>query len=47
MALEAVADMALRTFALRPAARAIPRPYLDKHYLRKHGRNAYYGQKAP
>ena len=44
-ALEAVANMARQTFALNPNAERIP-PYLaEKHYLRKHGPNAYYGQK--
>jgi L-ribulose-5-phosphate 4-epimerase len=42
--LEFAAQMALNTFALNAAASAIPQPLLDKHFLRKHGRNAYYGQ---
>ena len=41
--LETVADMALKTLALDPAA-AMPGYILDKHYLRKHGPDAYYGQ---
>ena len=41
--MEAVADMALRTFFLNPDA-ALPQYVLDKHYMRKHGPNAYYGQ---
>lgn len=44
-ALEAVADMALRTLSIEPAAAGIPRHLLDKHFLRKHGKDAYYGQK--
>lgn len=44
VALEAAADMALRTFQLNPAAVAIPKHLLDKHFLRKHGTAAYYGQ---
>lgn len=42
--LETVADMAQRTIALDPAAR-MPQYLLDRHYFRKHGPNAYYGQK--
>ena len=30
---------------LNPSLRQIQQPLLDKHYLRKHGKNAYYGQK--
>jgi L-ribulose-5-phosphate 4-epimerase len=37
-------ENALFTAALRPAPRAIPRVLLDRHYLRKHGAAAYYGQ---
>ena len=45
VALEAVANMARQTFELNPNAEGIP-PYLaEKHYMRKHGPNAYYGQK--
>lgn len=42
--LEEVAMMAWHTIALSPDA-AIQQELLDKHYLRKHGKNAYYGQK--
>lgn len=42
--MERVAEMALKTLALNPQAR-MPQYILDKHYLRKHGPNAYYGQK--
>lgn len=41
--LEAVSEMALHTLALSPKSR-LPRHVMDKHYLRKHGKNAYYGQ---
>lgn len=41
--MEAVAEMALKTLALNPHA-SMPQYVLDKHYLRKHGANAYYGQ---
>lgn len=43
--LEEVAKMALNTFTLNPQIKPIDQFLLDKHYLRKHGANAYYGQK--
>ena len=43
--LEQTARMALLTLQLRPGQRPLPRPLLDKHFLRKHGAGAYYGQK--
>jgi L-ribulose-5-phosphate 4-epimerase len=43
--LEEVAKMALHTFQLNPQIEHIDQFLLDKHYLRKHGVNAYYGQK--
>jgi L-ribulose-5-phosphate 4-epimerase len=42
--LEEVARMALHTVALSPELPAIPSHLLDKHFLRKHGSAAYYGQ---
>ncbi len=42
--LEQVAAMALGTTTINPSQSAISRALLDKHYLRKHGKNAYYGQ---
>ncbi len=42
--LEEVAKMAYRTLQLNPSS-TIDQFHLDKHYLRKHGKNAYYGQK--
>lgn len=42
--LEAVARMAYYTLQLAPEAAPIPRHLHDKHYLRKHGSDAYYGQ---
>jgi len=42
--LERVAEMAWRTLQLNPKARPISRDLLDKHFLRKHGSGAYYGQ---
>ena len=45
VALEMCAMMALSAWQLNPEAGAIPQHILDKHYLRKHGPDAYYGQK--
>ena len=42
--LEEVAFMNFHAKMLDPAAGAMPQVLLDKHYLRKHGANAYYGQ---
>ncbi|MDN3697275.1 L-ribulose-5-phosphate 4-epimerase [Vibrio cortegadensis] len=42
--LEEVAKMALDTAMLNPSIEQIPQNLLDKHYLRKHGKDAYYGQ---
>ena len=42
--LERVAEMALHTFSLNPGVK-LPDYILNKHYQRKHGPNAYYGQK--
>ena len=43
--LEEVAAMNFRTFLINPAITPMQKELLDKHYLRKHGANAYYGQK--
>ncbi len=42
--LEHTALLASETLRLQPAIRPMQRALLDKHFLRKHGRNAYYGQ---
>lgn len=42
--LEEVAEMAWKTLQLNPSA-ALPPYILEKHYQRKHGPRAYYGQK--
>ena len=42
--LEAIARMAFFTATLNQEAGPISRALHDRHYLRKHGRNAYYGQ---
>jgi len=44
--LEAVATMARQTFALNPDAQPIASYLSERHYRRKHGPNAYYGQKT-
>jgi L-ribulose-5-phosphate 4-epimerase len=43
--LEELAKMGLGTLLLNPNAKPIPQSLLGKHFLRKHGANAYYGQK--
>jgi L-ribulose-5-phosphate 4-epimerase len=43
--LEEVAFMNFHTVALTPGIPPMQQELLDKHYLRKHGANAYYGQK--
>lgn len=42
--LECVAEMTMKSLILNPQT-AMPQYILDKHYSRKHGPNAYYGQK--
>jgi L-ribulose-5-phosphate 4-epimerase len=44
--MEKVAEMDLKTLIINPDA-AMQQYILDKHYMRKHGPNAYYGQKNP
>ena len=44
--LEQVAAMATSTIVINKNQKPISRVLLDKHYLRKHGANAYYGQKS-
>ena len=43
--LDEVAKMNLFTRELNRFSEELPQRILDKHYLRKHGKNAYYGQK--
>lgn len=45
VALEAVAAMALDTLALAQETGPVDQFLLDKHYFRKHGKDAYYGQR--
>lgn len=44
--LEEVAKMAARTEAINAGAHSAPRYIQDKHFYRKHGAGAYYGQKT-
>ena len=46
VALEMCAQMALGALSLHPALDPLPAHLLEKHYLRKHGSGAYYGQKS-
>ncbi len=43
--LEECAKMAYYTECINPRVQPIPQALMDKHFLRKHGENAYYGQK--
>ena len=43
--LEAVARMAYRTLALEANSAGVSQALLDRHYFRKHGKDATYGQK--
>lgn len=43
--LDEVAKMALETTKLNPSIKPIDGFLLDKHYTRKYGKNAYYGQR--
>jgi len=42
--LEEVAHMAYLTQTLHPGIQPLKQAIIDKHFLRKHGKNAYYGQ---
>jgi ribulose-5-phosphate 4-epimerase/fuculose-1-phosphate aldolase len=42
--MEEVAKMTFRSLNLRPKI-TMDKALLDKHFLRKHGKDAYYGQK--
>lgn len=45
LALEIIAEMAIKALQINPAAHPISQHLLDKHFLRKHGPGAYYGRK--
>jgi len=42
--LEEIAKMALMTLQVNPSTPRLDKALIDKHYLRKHGPDAYYGQ---
>jgi L-ribulose-5-phosphate 4-epimerase len=42
--LEKLAKIALLTIRINPDTPALKKTLIDKHYKRKHGKNAYYGQ---
>ena len=42
--LENIAMLAYRSIALEASVKDIKKTLLDKHYHRKHGKDAYYGQ---
>jgi L-ribulose-5-phosphate 4-epimerase len=42
--LERIAQMALGTLQANPSIKKLPEHIMDKHFQRKHGSNAYYGQ---
>jgi L-ribulose-5-phosphate 4-epimerase len=44
--LEYLARLASETLRIAPRTPPMPRALLDKHFLRKHGPSAYYGQKS-
>jgi L-ribulose-5-phosphate 4-epimerase len=44
--LEEICKMALLTLSLNPAAETLPEHIINKHWERKHGAGAYYGQKT-
>ncbi|MGI5900072.1 MAG: L-ribulose-5-phosphate 4-epimerase [Christensenellales bacterium] len=44
--LEELAAMAYISKGINPLCQEAPQELLDKHFLRKHGENAYYGQRA-
>jgi len=45
LVLERIADMAIHSLQLNPNLKSLPDYILKKHYSRKHGPDAYYGQK--
>jgi L-ribulose-5-phosphate 4-epimerase len=44
--LEYLARLASETLRIKPSVKSMPSGLLDKHFLRKHGPRAYYGQKT-
>ena len=47
IALELIAQMALHTIQIAPATPRLKESLLKKHFERKHGPDAYYGQASP
>ncbi len=45
--LEELAKIAYMTTVINPHVQPLKKTLIDKHYYRKHGKNAYYGQKEP
>ena len=45
LVLEYIARLASESFAVNPATAPMKAELLDKHFLRKHGPAAYYGQR--
>ncbi len=43
--LEEISKMAMNTILINPIVGEAPQTIQEKHYMRKHGKNAYYGQK--
>ncbi len=43
--MEEICKMAINTLLVNPKAKELPDYIINKHYMRKHGPNAYYGQK--
>ena len=43
--LDTLAEMAIKSLNINPSVPSMQQELLDKHYLRKHGPGAYYGQK--
>lgn len=46
ISLEHIAMLAYRSIMLNSSVGDIKKTLLDKHYFRKHGKDAYYGQKG-
>ena len=44
--LEEIARMAWLTLSIDPSRKPLKQAIVDKHYLRKHGKDAYYGQSS-
>ena len=44
--LEYLAEIALHTFSLNPNISPVKQSLVDKHFNRKHGKDAYYGQRG-